>query len=81
MSKITEFLFGINDWKLVWSDTGSFIRTGVITGSQTTELAIYKIYFSFSRNRYRLKLGGFHPKENSMYKVAIDKLNHFESQL
>lgn len=78
---IREFLFGKNDWKLVWSGIGQFTKTGLFTGSKTFETSNYKIYYSAYRNRYKLKLSGFHPKENSMYSDAVNKLNEFESQL
>lgn len=79
MSRIKRFFFGLDDWNLIWHDSGQFVRYGF--SGQTTETAIYKILFSPSRNRYKLKVSGFHPRGHTKYGEAIDKLNHFESQL
>lgn len=81
MKKIKEFLFGKNDWKQVWEDKAYWSVTGLISGKSWEKIATYRILFSFSRNRYKLKVEGSHPKGHSKYKVALDKLNHFKSQL
>lgn len=71
-------LFGKNDWYPVWCEIGHWQYRNPInhikTSSSTCE---YTIIFSPSRKQYKLKLSGDSPKSNSVYLLAVQKLNEF----
>lgn len=69
-----------NDWTEVWSDIGEWEVTHA-PGITRTERATYTIYYSKSRNRYKLKCIGYTPKENCIYIKACTKLNELNSKL
>jgi len=67
-------IFGKNDWYPVWSDTGEWVST---LNSNLVKYSIFEILFSPSRKEYKLKISGCRPKENSVYQIAVKKLNEF----
>ncbi len=69
-----------NDWSEVWSDIGEWTVV-YAPGIERTERAVYTIYYSKSRNRYKLKCGGYDPKENHKYTIACNKLHELNSKL
>lgn len=79
MKKIKEFFFGKNDWKRVWWIKTKYVRIGY--DNYFRRFAYCDIYFSPYRNRYKLTIDGYKPKKHSDYQKALDKLEHFNSQL
>lgn len=71
-------IFGKNDWYPVWSDVGTWEFTSLrFSGVISKERCIFEIFYSPSRKEYKLKTSGYAPKQNSLYKTSVEKLNEF----
>lgn len=75
-------LFKKNDWYPVWVKQAEWTVTRYHYNLasweyQVTENAIYEIEYSHSRNKYKLKLSGYCPKEHTEYADAVKKLNEY----
>jgi len=84
MNWITK-LFLPNDWKLIYSTYNSwstFYGTIYYEGKQAPEVknCFYHIYYSNSRNKFKIIVLGFRPKKHSHYNVVLQKLLELESQ-
>lgn len=80
IKKLRIFLFGIDDWYLVWNRSG-YTKISQRGETVTVGNCYVGIEFSPSRNRYKIRTAGYKPKKHFIYKVAIDNLNHYENQL
>jgi hypothetical protein len=71
------------DWTPVWADVDGWEYTYKYYPSVNagTTKVIYTIYYSESRNRYKLICKGDRPKEHSYYIKAVNKLNELNIQL
>lgn len=78
--------FGKRDWQLVWENdkpvTHEFREpsAGDLESNLHLEYSYYKIYYSPSRRRYKLKATGYAPKSHWYYQRAIEKLRQFNSE-
>ena len=70
-----------NDWELIevdhayWNTT---VRTDFGT-HQEKNTAIYEIFYSKSKNEYKLVLSGSKPREHSWYKYMVARLNELKN--
>lgn len=76
-------LFGkANDWKLVWTETGEWILNREFPSTGTyTKIAVYKILFSKSLQKYRLENSGHKSNLHPMIQVARMQLIHLNKIL
>jgi len=68
-----DFLVGVNDWYPVWSDRGQWFDED----NKVFVNCAYEILYSPSRKMYELNTSGHKPKENTKYKLAVQKLNEY----
>lgn len=73
--------FKPNDWMLVWTESEIWRFTHIETGQERLERCFYHIYFSKSRNKYKLKTSGQAPEDHSYYAVACQKLAELNKEL
>jgi hypothetical protein len=81
---LQRLLFGLDDWQMVWEDSSHIEILYLFRAAKGWEPNVnyYRIYFTPSRNKYKLRLEGFgHHRQSLKYKEAVDKLNHFQNQL
>ena len=69
-------LWFINDWKVVWILRGCWVHP--ITTFYYAYV-LYEIKWSSTRNKYKLKMSGFKPKEHPHYLKAISKLDELNT--
>lgn len=62
-----------SDWQTVWAYVSSW--------PLPIHRAVYEIQFSKRRNKYRLILEGYRPKQNDSYPEAVKLLNQFQEDL
>lgn len=81
-------IFKPNDWMLVHSENAIYeVWTTIygvkINNSEREKTAFYNIYFSKSRNKYKLKQEGYIPNhnDNDAYIKALEKLAKLNSKL
>jgi len=73
-----KYLFGRRDWYPVWSAHGEWIVTARYfdrPNDNFEKKAMYEIFYSPSRQRYKLICSGYKPKEHDDYVEAVNKLN------
>jgi hypothetical protein len=78
-----NWLFGKNDWKLVWHEQASWdlVRRnqfGSIT-EEWKEPSYYAIYYSPSRDKYKLRTSGYNPQRHPYYDSAMKALARYEN--
>jgi hypothetical protein len=76
MDFLRKLIFG--DWILYNAFSGEWTIHEVDFGYTTTKKCVYEVFYSPSRNLYKIKLSGYKPKKHKMYpEVAryVGKLN------
>jgi hypothetical protein len=71
-----------NDWILIQVIQGEWnVTNNGYNGDtyKTTETAVYEIYYSQSKNEYRLEASGYKPKEHKRYVTAVERLNELKN--
>ena len=82
LGKLLKFLFPKKDWELFevdhayWNTT---VRTDFGT-HQELNTVIYKIFYSKSKNEYKLVLSGYQPTEHEWYKYMLKRLNQLKNE-
>ena len=72
-------IFKPNDWKTVWSDYGIWDIKDEIFGD-VKKKCFFKIEYSKSRNKYKIKTEGYDAKGHSQYGVTLQKLVEFNNK-
>ena len=62
-----------SDWELYDTITGKWNLHDSILGI-SNEYSWYEIYYSPSKDCYKLKMGGYNPKQHGMYNEAVKVL-------
>jgi hypothetical protein len=70
-----------NDWTLIEVIQGEWTVTNRSYGEshKTTETAVYEIYYSQSKNEYKLEILGYKAKEHNKYVVVVARLNELKN--
>lgn len=78
LNKLIEYFFPENDWEVIEVLRGEWnIRTDF---GKTNDYSVYEIQYSKSKKEYRMKLFGYKPQLNSMYAVAVERLNQLKNE-
>lgn len=73
-----------NDWKLVEVMHGEWdveYRDRFAEKVKYTETSVYEIYYSSSKNEYKLEVSGYKPKEHYQYTTAAKRANELQNEL
>jgi hypothetical protein len=75
-------IFGKNDWILKGVRQGDWEITNVdpilpYYKTKSTDRCWYEIWFSPSRQKCKLKMGGYKPKQHSAYPEAVQTMNEW----
>lgn len=65
-----------SDWYPVWFDSAEWT-----CDDETIHFCHYTIFYSKSRNDYKLKCSGYRSKEHTYYSYAIKKLVEFKKTI
>lgn len=86
IKKLRQFLFGINDWTTVWEDTEEVecYRTEELWSDDLEwfwAICKYRIEFSPTRKKCRLRCSGIGWKETTTYKKALELFDYYKNRL
>lgn len=83
LNKLIEYFFPQSDWRLVEVMHGEWdveYRDDFYEKYTVTKTSIYEIYYSPSKNEYKLQISGYKPKEHSQYITATKRANQLQNE-
>ena len=69
-----------NDWHLMHAARGVWNIKNT-SGHEYDKECWYEVWYSKSRNRCRIKVGGYQPKCHSMYSAVVENMNKWMQEI
>lgn len=83
LNKIIKYFFPQSDWGLVEVMQGEWTveyTNGYGEKNKCTETSVYEIYYSPSKNEYKVNVSGYKPKEHYGYIKAVKRANELKNE-
>lgn len=77
--RLFEWLVMPNDWIQIWCELGKWYTSN--DPNDVYAQCSYVIWFSKSRNRYKLSLSGYKPKYHKLYVDAVKQFSNLNWKL